>query len=90
MNSQGASLNESLLTGLVVTGIWPFIRVYAVMPLEVGFAIEALSLARHVSLMQELAIGCLHSPSGILHAIGTEMDGLVVTECLSGLLRSQL
>lgn len=47
---QGASLNEALSTVRVVTGVWSFIGMDPVMPLQIWFPIEALGASQSLRL----------------------------------------
>ena len=77
VDSQGATLNESLVTRFVVASIGAFIGMYSVMSLEIGFSIETLQDAIAISVQSNLgkevelsAQSCL--PLGNLDAIRTE------------------
>ena len=42
VDSQSTTLNEGLLARLIVTGVGSLVGMYPIMPLKVGFAVEAL------------------------------------------------
>lgn len=42
VNRQSRALNEGLFARLVIASVGSFIRMYSIMPLEIGLSIEAL------------------------------------------------
>ena len=42
VNCQSRALNEGLVARLVIASVGSFIRMYSIMPLEIGLSIEAL------------------------------------------------
>lgn len=81
---ESAPLYESLFAWLVIACVGALVRVYTIMSLEIGLAVEALPATRHVIMQQNNADGFLHSPLDNPHAIDTGRDELEERACRNG------